>query len=385
MKSIMKNMTGALVALAMAGAVVSQAADVNLPKDVSWTAFGTTSSGYAQSVGIGQMLKSKYDVNLRIIPGENDVARMIPLKTGQSHICACGIASYFAQEGVVMFATKDWGPQRLYSLFNNVGINGQTAAIAADVGVNKIADLKGKRVTWIKGSPANNTNMTAFLAFGGLTWDDVQKVEVPGWKQSIEAVLNDQSDASWASTLSGSLSRVAASPRGLYFPPMPFDDKAGWTRAQDIAPWFSPSQVESYIKSAKIDGPYQGMNYPYPLFVATPDIPDAVASGLTMAIMENFDDIKEAGPAMVGYQLDRQLLNYIFPYHPSVVAYYKEKGVWSDDNQKHNDLLLKRQDVLAAAWSQMQKQDVADDQFAAEWMKLRAAALEAAGLPVIFK
>ena len=29
----------------------------DLPKNIAWTAYGTTSSGYAQSVGIGQMLK----------------------------------------------------------------------------------------------------------------------------------------------------------------------------------------------------------------------------------------------------------------------------------------------------------------------------------------
>ncbi|NIA68200.1 TAXI family TRAP transporter solute-binding subunit [Pelagibius litoralis] len=363
----------------------AQAANVELPRGISWTAFGTTSSGYAQSVGIGQMLKSKYDSNLRIIPGENDVARMVPLKGGQSHICACGIASYFAQEGVLMFADKRWGPQRLYSLFNNVGNNGQTAAIAADAGVREVADLKGKRITWLKASPANNTNMAALLAFGGLTWDDVEKVEVPGWKQSMEAVLNGQADAAWASTLSGPLNRLAASPRGLYFPQLPHDDKAAWTRAQAVAPWFAPSRVEAFVKGANVDGPYEGMNYPYPLFVATAAAPDTLAYGLTKAIMENFDGIKDAGPSMSGYALDRQFLSYIFPYHPSAIAYYKEKGTWTEADQAANDGLLKRQDVLAEAWQAMLKRDLQGEAFEAEWMKVRAAALEAAGLPVIFR
>ena len=74
----------------------------DLPKNIAWTAYGTTSSGYAQSVGIGQMLKKNYGTDLRIIPGKNDVSRMVPLKAGQAEICACGIASLFAQEGVFM-------------------------------------------------------------------------------------------------------------------------------------------------------------------------------------------------------------------------------------------------------------------------------------------
>lgn len=374
-----------LLPFVLAGfASAAYADDINLPDDLSWTAFGTTSSGYAQSVGIGQMLDAKYDVSLRIIPGENDVARMIPLRGGQSDICACGIAAYFAQEGVLMFADPAWGPQRLYTLFNNVGTNGQTAAIAADAGVETISDLRGKRVTWIKGSPANNTNMTALLAFGGLTWDDVERVEVPGWRQSIEALLNGQSDASWASTMTGTLSRVAASPRGLTFPELPHGDAEGWARARAVAPWFAPTVVESYIEDANVEGSYEGMNYPYPLFVATPNIPEDTAYGLTRALMENFDSIRDAGPSMNGYALDRQLLSYIFPIHPAAIVYYQEAGLWTEADQAHNEMLLKRQDVLAEAWATMDGSTLEGETFAAEWMRVRAEALEAADLPVVF-
>ena len=284
-----------------------------------------------------------------------------------------------------MFAAKAWGPQRLYNLFNNVGINGQTAAVAADVGVKTIADLKGKRIAWIKASPGNNMNMTAFLAFGGLTWDDVEKVEVPGVQQSLDAILNDQVDAAWASTLTGTLNQIAASPRGLYYPPMPKDDTAGWERAHAIAPWFAPVLVQSFIKATGVEEPFEGMNYPYPLFVASPDIDDAVAYGLTAAILGNFDAIKEAGPSMEGYAIDRQLLSYVFPYHPQSIAYFKEQGLWTEDDEQRNAELLRRQDILAAAWEKMSGMNVAEADFEAEWMKLRAASLTDAGLHVVFE
>src|SRR3546814_1771904 len=56
--------------------------------------------------------------------------------------------------------------------------------VAADVGVKEFKDLKGKRVAWVKGAPALNHNVTAFLAFAGLTWDDVEKVEFAGYGAS---------------------------------------------------------------------------------------------------------------------------------------------------------------------------------------------------------
>jgi TRAP transporter TAXI family solute receptor len=362
----------------------AMAADVKLPNQISWTAYESGSSGYTQSVGIGNMLKKHYNAELRIIPGKNDVSRMTPLKLGQSKVCACGIAAYFAQEGVLMFAVKDWGPQHLYNLFNNAGRNGQTAAVPASSDIKTPADFKGKRVTFVKGAPALNQNMEAYLAFGGLTWADVQKVEVPGWGQSVDAVLNGQADAVWGSTVSSKYAQLVASPQGLFFPPLAHGDKAGWERAHKVAPWWIPSKVETVVAGYKGTVPYEGTNYPYPVFVTTQDAADDLAYGLTKAVMEHYDDIKEAGPSMDGYQLSSQKLDFIFPYHPAAVRYFKEKGVWTKEHDAHNASLVKRQDVLAQAWKAMQAKSVPDDKFTEEWMKLRAAALTKAGLPVVF-
>ena len=377
--------TTASIAVMAFAAGSATAADVKLPSNISWTAYGTTSSGYAQSVGLGKMLKEKYNVDLRIIPGKNDVSRMAPLKAGQSPLCACGIASYFAQEGVLMFAAKDWGPMRIYNLYSNLGRNGQSIVTAADAGIKTPADLKGKRVTWVKGADALNQNATAFLAFGGLTWNDVQKVEVPGWKQSADAVLNGQADATWGSTISSAYNQIAGSPRGAFFPPLPASDKAGWERAKAVAPWWNPAKVTAMVKGAKNALPHPGMNYPYPIFVAMAGSSNDLAYGLTKAVMENYASFKDNGPGMDGYQLANQNLAYIFPYHPGAIQYYKEKGVWTAEDEKHNAALMKRQDVLAAAWKEMQSKNVSDDQFAAEWLKVRAAALKKAGMPVIFE
>ena len=43
----------------VAGAAIAMAgvAGADMPKKTTWTAYGTTSSGYAQSVAIGNMMK----------------------------------------------------------------------------------------------------------------------------------------------------------------------------------------------------------------------------------------------------------------------------------------------------------------------------------------
>ena len=61
----------------------------------------------------------------------------------------------------------------------------------------------------------------------------------------------------------------------------------------------------------------------------------------------------------------------------------KEAGQWSDEQEAHNKRLLKRQEVLAAAWADYGKSNPPSDDkaFLDGWMKARAAALTKASMP----
>lgn len=380
-----KMFLSAVAAAAVMSVTATASADgVNLPSQVAWTAYASGSSGYAQSVGLGNMLQKKYDVSLRIIPGNNDVSRMIPLRAGQAEICGCGIAVYFSQEGVYMFADGAWGPQRVRNLFNNIGRNGTGLAVAGDAGVKEIADLRGKRVTWVRGAPALNVNATAALAFGGLTWDDVRTVEVPGFSQSMQALIDGQADAAFGSTITAIYSQIAASPRGLFHPTFPHDDEEGWERIHEVAPYWSKAMVSNAVNgenNTSGEMPYEGATYPYPIFTAYDTLSEETAYGLTKAVLENYEVFKDAGPGMDGYQLENQNLSWAFPYHPGAIRYYEEKGLWTEEAQAHTEHLLERQDVLADAWERSMDEGFEQD----SWLEIRADALEAAGMDVPFR
>ena len=49
------------------------AAQAKLPATLAWSAYDVGSGGYNQSVAIGNALKQKYNVSLRVLPGKNDV------------------------------------------------------------------------------------------------------------------------------------------------------------------------------------------------------------------------------------------------------------------------------------------------------------------------
>ena len=53
------------------------------PRTMSWSAYNLGTTGYNQAVAIGKALKDNYNVNLRVLPGKNDVSRLLPLSLCQ--------------------------------------------------------------------------------------------------------------------------------------------------------------------------------------------------------------------------------------------------------------------------------------------------------------
>jgi len=70
-------------------------------------------------------------------------------------------------------------------------------------------------------------------------------------------------------------------------------------------------------------------------------------------------------------------------YDP-VRQYFKERGVWTAEHQKHTDALLARQKVLADAWKTFNAKAPSDEkEFATGWQKARADALKTANMDVV--
>jgi len=367
-------------ALILAGAT-AEAAD--LPRKSTWTAYGTTSSGYAQSVAIGNMLKKHHGTTVRIIPGKNDISRMAPLRDKKADYCACGIAAYFGQEGVFLFGDEAWGPQPIRVVMSNSGSFNLAVATAADANIKTFADIKGKRVIWVQGGDALNWNVTAHMAFAGIGWDDVKKVVVSGFKQSFEAINNGQADAAFTSTVSPVTKALAASPRGLHWPPLPHDDAEGWKRTMATAPYYLKNKGTLGTNLSK-DKPHMGATYPYPLLVANASKSADEVYALTKSLVEHYDDYKDGAKGAKGWIISNQKMKWAMPYHDGSIRYWKEKGMWSADAQAHQDMLVKRQGVIAAAWKTYKAANKGKDKEAG-WKEARKAALSAAGMDPVFK
>ncbi len=371
------------LAFAALAATPLHAQEIDLPGQLAWTAYGTGSAGYNQSVAIGAALQEATGTNLRVLPGKNDVARSEPLRQGRVQFSATGVGgSFMAQEGVFVFGSESWGPQPVRVLVaNNGGTVGLAVGVAGDAGVETYADLKGKRVAWVKGAPALNVNVTAYLAYAGLTWDDVERVDFGGFGESWKGMVNDQVDAAFASTNSGLAYEAASSPRGLTWPPIDPDDQEGLARMQDIAPFFAPMTA---TVGATIDdgGPTPTAGYAYPVLIAMEDQDADLVYNMTKAMVELFDQYDGNAPGISGWAIDAQDFAWVAPYHEGAIRYFEEIGVWTDEAQAHNDNLIARQAALQAAWAELKAEEPED--WEAAWDAKRRAALAAGGFPIVF-
>lgn len=374
-----------LLACAIAAVPVSaaHAADLDLPGQLTWTAYDTGSAGYNQAVAIGAALQNATGTRLRVLPGKNDVSRTEPLRSGRVDFSATGVGgSFMAQEGAFEFGAENWGPQRVRVLVaNNGGAINLSVGVAADVGIETYEDLRGKRVGWVVGAPALNVNTEAYLAYAGLTWDDVERVDFGGYSASWKGLIDGQVDAAFASTNSGLAYEAAASPRGVMWPLIDPDNAEGLARMQSIAPFF---MVNRASVGANIDGTdgHQGAGYAYPVLIAMEESDSDLVYNMTKAMAELFDEYDGKAPGIGGWALGKQNFTWVVPYHDGAIRYFEEAGVWSEKAQAHNDALIARQDALAAAWEELKAEAPAEWESA--WSTKRREALAAGGFSVVF-
>jgi uncharacterized protein len=187
MRALARTILGAVL-LMVAG--LSVRAD-GLPKNLAWTAYDVGSSGYSQAIGIGAALKNERGVTLRVLPGKNDISRLVPLRDGKVSFSAFGIGAIQAIDAADVFGTKEWGPQEIELLSMSNPDSCAHLIIAGDAGVTAMRDLRGKRVAWLKGAPGPQSLVYGLLQFGGLTWDDVQKVEYGGYAAQFEGLVQN--------------------------------------------------------------------------------------------------------------------------------------------------------------------------------------------------
>lgn len=361
-----------LVIVAAAMLLPATAGAGNLPKMISATTYTVGSTGYAISMGLCKAIEEKGGIKVKVVPAGTDVAKLMPVRTQEAAFSILtGAGQFMASRGLQLFAAPSMGPQKLRLVWAcNIGaVAGMMTR--GDAGIKTLADLKGKRVAFIPGSPACTFLHGGYLAFAGLDWKDVKKVKVSSWKAAWKSVLEGSSDTAHCLVTSSAAMELAASPHGIHWLPAPPQDKAGWKRLNSWCPYLRPYEAK---KGAGItpEKPAHIASYYYGL-VTYPHLNPKLAEVITGSIYDGYDIYADMHAALKKWTRAAALDNgaFVVPYHRGSVAAFKAAGVWSAEHEKIQQKLLEQEkarlDGYAAAQKVAKKKGVSQKDWPKFW------------------
>lgn len=216
-------------------------------------------------------------------------------------------------------------------------------AVRNDGPVNSFEDLKGNRVSSDFGGHLSiNNSLAASLKIAGYGWDDVTPVPVAGANDGLDALVADRLDATWAS-VGQPRAREADTQIGVRYLSVPDTPEAAEIYQDMVFPGARIAVAKDGIAPGII-GDTRVLSYDSYL-VASADASDAQVTMMLEALWEHSDDLLDVHPSMRGFTNENAVTDSpVMPYHPAAVAFYKDKGVWSDEMQAQQDALLDQAD-----------------------------------------
>lgn len=331
----MRNSTR-LIALAAAAAAAfhiapAMAQTVAMATDKPGTTFNTIGSGVAK------VASANSDLNVIVRPYAGPAAWAPVVDNGEVAFGAMSANSAFRA-----FSGKNEQNTPYHNL-RIVRAGGSSLMLGflvrKDGPVKTLEDLKGMRVSSDFGGHLSIArSLEATLELGGLTWDDVTAVPVSGANDGIDALVGGRLDASWAS-MGQPRAREADTQIGVRYLSVPATEEAEAIYQAQVFPGASIATAPDNVAPG-ILGDTNLLSYDS-YIVAGKDVPDEVVTAMVQALWDNTEDLLPLHPSTRGYTQENAVTKApVMPYHPAAVAFYKEKGVWSDAAQARQDKLL---------------------------------------------
>lgn len=212
---------------------------------------------------------------------------------------------------------------------------------SADSAIKTTADLKGKRIPsgWA-GLPIIHYTAGANLANGGLTWDDVAKVPVAELGENLRAFMEGRTEVLWHSVGAPAVQEANTRTRGGIRAVAIRTSPEGLKRMADFNPG---TYMMSLKKGAAVgivdDVPVQTEDI---CVVVSAQLPEEVVYAALKVLWDNNDDLTKVTPRMRSWIRDRMASKEAaIPYHAGAIKFFREKGVWSQEMDAHQQQLEK--------------------------------------------
>lgn len=341
----------------------SNQAESGLPKQMVWSVYSVGSGTYNDMATIADVFTSEYKSQIRLLPSDTGIGRLQRLKDGTAQIGVLGEEYVYGFEGNLDFASKDWGPQDLRYVWGPPSPLG--LAVRKDSGIETVEDLKGKVVPLVISNPSVNNKMEAYLAYAGLTYDDV-KTEQFSYSDQADAFKSGKIDAIIMNPYGSAMFELesAVDFKWLNLDPARIDQVNKVASTVVIAPFTDGAGMK--------DGEeVYAISYPTPLIAYSSEDVNEIYE-LVKAINDQYDKYKDTTITLKDFNIEKSLIApTAVPFHEGTIKYLKEQNLWTDEAEKKNNLLLERQKQLQENWKVFIEQ-ASEDNIQEEWLKWKA-------------
>lgn len=372
------------------------AKQVKLPAVMNWATLDVGSATYLQHTAIAHAVSGREKVTIRLIPSGSDVARNAMASQARVDFGVFGGGtSPIAFEGLTFFAGgPDLGPQPVRLVAVNFPPTNTLMVCAADLFTDRGAAPKtpmdvprSARYVFIENAFGFNHSMEAWLAYAGLSANDVAWTPVPSFGTAARTVIEGRADCYWTATNTPQNQDLASSPRGwvpiTLHKDAPKTQPDAWKRLKAVNPFQVYGLGTEGVPPISEKNPNYGNNSQFNGIETRPDKDPDLVYAKARAIYEAYDDFKDAVPGIKGFRLEIALeraKDSFFPYHEGLIRYLKERGLWNDEVDAHNQLLLKRERAWDRMLGEVAGKQLKKEDFEDQWMAIRAEELKKDGL-----
>jgi len=313
----------ATVAAAVAAFALAAPAMTQQTNRISITTGGTGGVYYPMGGGMANIL-SKY------VPGMSATAEV----TGGSVDNLKLIGAGKSEVGFIM-ADAGWDAYQGLDKFKDGKVNARTLMVlypnkmhivsVEGAGINKLSDLKGKRVS--TGSPGSGTEIMAFrvMEAAGIDGKKDIKQERLGAAESVNAIKDRKIDAFfWVGGVpTAAVTDLAATP-GIKIRLIDHDE---------VVDAMNKKYGPLYVKSVIPAGSYPGQDKPntevdvWNILVASDKMSDQMAYNIVKTIFEKKPELVAVHSEAKNIELKSQSLGSPIPFHPGAKKYLEEQGI----------------------------------------------------------
>jgi len=209
--------------------------------------------------------------------------------------------------------------------------------VRKDSPIRTLRDVKGTRVTaQYPAQLLNHRLMFAYLASGGMSWDDVRQIPVPAVNEGVDAMVQGRADVS-LHALNAAKVREAHAAVGVRVISADCSPE-GEQRLRKIAGTY-PRLIKAG-GGAAVDQDSCMIAFDY--YLATHQAaPGQVVGVVLKAIEENAEKLPPFHPFLREWTRERAVdPSVTIPYHAEAIRFYQERGVWSAEMERTQKRLL---------------------------------------------